>query len=187
MISKEMFISEIVKRTVPAISRKVLMESKLFSNENDELENIKMGYIRLLGQRYDVLSSTQKFIEMSPDEVIDKISKLDISLMNSLSLNQLKQMYLTDESLDRLRTMSSQAFEKAKAFYAGAPVIMVEDSEKQVDEMKKLIRFVKPHNRNTALLLFSEAAADLSYATGESDGVSIRFRDYIESDKNKEK
>lgn len=187
MIDKETFVSEITKVIYPVISMKVLTEEKFFSSGKIEFEEMKREYTSLLSLRYDVLSKNVRFINMNANEVIKRISVLDLRIIKGFSLIELKRLYLPDESLDELARMSDDAFKKAISFYEGAPVIMVEDADKEISKMKKVADSVKPYNKETAKLLLSEASVDLGYYTGESEAISFRFHDYIESLKRKEK
>ena len=175
MNKKEEFLTIFMREMLPILLNGVPL------NQVDEM---KAEYFNKIGNRYDKFILNSRTINLSAEELAKKIIIGEKIFFTNMTLEQKQQIYLKDESLDKLYDLSMTAYNMAVNFYKNKITISKNVLENLLSQMEDLVNKVENHNKGIATKLLSEGTIDLRYAIGETAATSFRFHDYIEDEKS---
>lgn len=153
---------------------------KEFDNSIENLEDKNELSIKFKEYIYElkkIVKKTAKIIDTSDENSVNLLLKYSTEDIIKLSPEQKRQMLIKDESFEKIRSISNNAFEMAQEAYTSEGDNI---DETKVDEMQKklneLLKSVKAFNKQQAIWLVSEGILDLNFVKNpKTDIMSIRL------------
>lgn len=134
-------------------------------DERDEVISAYRDYLVDMYSDFKKSDGTRKFLIMVETNRWSKMNKID------------KQRFLLrDAALDTIESISSLAFESAKARLDGEHVNLTkEQADDYIKKMKESFAKIRPFNSNVAQMSLSESSVDFAYACNLTDDMSFRI------------
>ena len=149
------------------------MRDKLIKEVYDRMIGMvnNTNYLDYLYQMY----SDKEINESNYNKVLEIILKLEINKWSRYTSNSIKAALNTDPAYEKIREISSLAYEYACNRTEDTPSITEEEVKQYIRLLNREYSNVESYNRSAAEQLVSEAIVDFKYAAGNNELTSFRF------------
>lgn len=153
----------------------------------DEIELIKAFENYLYNALKQNESTKLKFIK-NDKESTERLLRLITERLINADLDTKKRRLIKDESFERIKKTSREAFEIAQSILNNKTPNFNFDIQKKIDELQEAISDVKIYNKEQANELVSETILDLNFIENpKTNIVSLRMGYLINSQESKER
>lgn len=169
---KEKFLKEIFDSVLS-----VLLDGITYENQKEMKDN----YISYLINTYQNININEK----NYNKLLPIYLKKELMILQKMSINQKKLLYLKDENMEKLIELSNLGMDLKLEAKKTGNYINDDYANECIQKMKNLINLVKPYNGELAQKYLSEGILDYEYAAGLIKFNSFRTAEYGNDNKRK--